>query len=224
MTLDELKALLPTSQVLEIEFTDKVGYKNSKLGGNYYWKDKDTVPKEYIFLAQINFSELPENDIFPKKGLLQFFILNDDCYGLFSEDKDGYKVVYHEDIEDEGLEVLGDRTIEYSPLYNTDLGMKFTVKEECLSYQDFRFYDYFDGDLTDEMYEALDGSGSKILGYPAFTQEDPRQNDKYDTLLLQLDSDKNMMWGDSGVANFFINSEKLRQGDFSDILYNWDCC
>jgi uncharacterized protein YwqG len=32
-----------------------------------------------------------------------------------------------------------------------------------------------------------------------------------------------MQWGDMGVANFFINSEKLKQKDFSDILYTWDC-
>lgn len=70
MTVDELKAKLPKLPVVKIDFTgEEVGYKNSKLGGNYYWKDADGL-KDYIFLAQINFSELPENDIFPKKGLL----------------------------------------------------------------------------------------------------------------------------------------------------------
>ena len=120
MTLDELKGILPTSKVFKIEFTEEVGYKNSKLGGNYYWKDADGL-KDYIFLAQINFSELPENDIFPKKGLLQFFVLNDDCYGLFNEtEKDGFKVVYHEDIEG-GFEIETDRSIEYSPIYKPNL-------------------------------------------------------------------------------------------------------
>ena len=33
---------------------------------------------ELQFLAQINFEELPENDIFPKTGLLQFFVADDD--------------------------------------------------------------------------------------------------------------------------------------------------
>lgn len=33
-----------------------------------------------------------------------------------------------------------------------------------------------------------------------------------------------MLWGDCGVANFFINGAKLKQHDFSDVLYNWDCC
>ena len=32
-----------------------------------------------------------------------------------------------------------------------------------------------------------------------------------------------IMWGDSGVCNFFINKDKLKNLDFSDVLYNWDC-
>ncbi|ETJ18863.1 hypothetical protein Q604_UNBC18576G0001, partial [human gut metagenome] len=30
-------------------------------------------------------------------------------------------------------------------------------------------------------------------------------------------------WGDGGVCNFFINKDKLKNLDFSDVLYNWDC-
>ena len=53
---------------------------------------------------------------------------------------------------------------------------------------------------------------------------------KYDTVLFQLDSeyDENTKkWkvciGDAGVLNFFINREKLKNKDFTEILYNWDC-
>ena len=74
----------------------------------------------------------------------------------------------------------------------------------------------------------LIGDGSKLLGYPCFTQYDPREYEeekrKYDRLLLQLDSDEHICWGDIGIANFFINEQKLAEGDFSDVFYNWDCC
>lgn len=46
-----------------------------------------------------------------------------------------------------------------------------------------------------------------------FTQTDPREwEEKYqqhDILLLQIDTDDslNIMWGDSGVANFFIKKK-----------------
>ena len=33
-----------------------------------------------------------------------------------------------------------------------------------------------------------------------------------------------VMWGDSGVGNFFINAEDLKRLDFSNVVYNWDCC
>lgn len=77
--------------------------------------------------------------------------------------------------------------------------------------------------------------GDKLSGYPAFVQEDPRyyagETDAaegvttahYDHLLFQIDSGGEIMWGDCGVANFFINSEALKNLDFSDIYYTWDC-
>lgn len=71
--------------------------------------------------------------------------------------------------------------------------------------------------------------GHKIGGYPAFTQWDPRKEDtKYDFLLLQLDSefgngDEKIMWGDAGICGFFINRQRLRDLDFDDVIYNWDC-
>ncbi len=85
--------------------------------------------------------------------------------------------------------------------------------------------------LCDKVYETMQKQmneyGTRMGGYPFFTQEDPRsQNDsvKRDVLLLQIDSDDEIMWGDCGVANFFISEEDLEDKDFSNVLYNWDCC
>lgn len=99
-------------------------------------------------------------------------------------------------------------------------------------------FDYLDEDDYNELFEALidtdDGTlngGHWLMGYPGFTQEDPRDGDSpYDTLLLQIDSahedDRrySVLWGDCGVANFFIRRADLENHDFSDVLYNWDCC
>ena len=86
-------------------------------------------------------------------------------------------------------------------------------------------------DILEEINDEISGCGNKIGGYPYFTQSDPREYDGldvYDTLLLQIDSMDDyengyIMWGDGGVCNFFINREKLKNLDFSDVLYNWDC-
>jgi len=73
--------------------------------------------------------------------------------------------------------------------------------------------------------EAARVAGDRIGGYPYFTQYDPRYEDyrRHTALLLQIDSDEDIMWGDAGVANFFITPEALERCDFSKVLYNWDC-
>lgn len=78
---------------------------------------------------------------------------------------------------------------------------------------------------------------SQVGGYPYFTQRDPRKECEEiadrDTVLFQLDSaeerkdgvfqDYLILWGDAGIANFFINGEALRNRDFSNVAYTWDC-
>lgn len=114
------------------------------------------------------------------------------------------------------------------------------VKEAMSMLYDWHIDDALYHALTAEEYayltEPFSPFGHKMLGEPAFTQCDPRWKEAdvpegkkantiehYDTLLFQMDSLGNIMWGDSGVANFFINSEALKNLDFSDVLYNWDC-
>ena len=71
-----------------------------------------------------------------------------------------------------------------------------------------------------------ENGGTKCNGFPFFTQFEPRDEEQlkeYDTLLFQIDSGGEIMIGDCGVMNFFINREKLKNKDFSDVFYNWDC-
>jgi uncharacterized protein YwqG len=77
--------------------------------------------------------------------------------------------------------------------------------------------------VDEALYAALNRSGHKLGGYPEFTQQDPRKPQDRQVLLLQLDSDDAMMWGDSGIANFFIDPADLQRGDFSRVAYTWDC-
>jgi len=57
---------------------ESVTYKDSKLGGQPYCKLGDSFPVHssgtpYMFLAQLNFSQLPSLKDYPQQGLLQFF-------------------------------------------------------------------------------------------------------------------------------------------------------
>lgn len=107
---------------------------------------------------------------------------------------------------------------------------KMAVKE-CLDEEwgEQGLLDYFSEEDNTYIMEELDTEGHKLLGRPNFCQDDPRgrlsEDDMhyYDTLLFQLSSDDCLMWGDSGIANFFINSKALEEHNFSRILYNWDC-
>ncbi len=59
-----------------------------------------------------------------------------------------------------------------------------------------------------------------IIQYYFYSEEEEKHN-----LLLQIDSDSNLdiMWGNVGVGNFFIQDSALKQLDFSNVLYNYDC-
>jgi len=130
---------------------------------------------------------------------------------------------------------------------------KFTMeqKEEFINTQDYKhkeffnlaysqvygkkpkkaqdFYEVLNEKETEQFEKELDVNNSwhKMLGYAFFTQEDPRymeQYKNYDTLLLQLDSESDiLMWGDTGICNFFIPQNSLLEKDFSNVLYSWDC-
>ena len=98
-------------------------------------------------------------------------------------------------------------------------------------------FDTISDEEHSEIYYRLEYGGHRIGGYPCFEQCDPRDAEPalrvYDTLLLQIvshtftdDNGKDtdlIMFGDEGSCQFFIPREKLRQRDFSDVMFWWDC-
>ena len=112
---------------------------DSKIGGLPYWPISMEYPtnskgQKLVLLAQINFDKENVETPLPKKGLLQFFISNDEddlMMGLDLEHpdvQDGFRVVYHDEIDDsvtaEQVEELGiKRAEEYSAV---------PVERECL--------------------------------------------------------------------------------------------
>lgn len=201
-------------------------------------------------LAQIDFAELPSPlDGYPKSGLLQFYIASDDHYGANFDSgmsaesmsaQRNFRVVYWPDMRAEPGEVAAS-VGEYLPHDPArPRRMRFRAGTEILGVHDHRFDRLLGGDahaaiesyakahrldadaLFDAVYERNGRGGHKIGGYPFFTQQDPRTDDRFE-LLLQFDTDEQMMWGDSGVGGFFIAPEDLARGDFSRVMYSWDC-
>ena len=231
-----------TKPCVKITLTDtKPSIFESKIGGlGYIPHDKDfptdSNGNQLRLLAQIECDKI-QLDGFMKTGLLQFWILNDSHLGKKFPDKtkqEGFRVIYYPEIDKSVTkEEIENKFVKNE--YDDDKYNGFPVFRECgMSFEksEDRYIDY--DEIEDDDEESWEeNSGHKVGGYPYFTQHDPRpyieNGDNYDFLLFQLDTDSIdgedvVMWGDCGVGNFFINSEKLKKQDFSDVLYNWDCC
>lgn len=240
---------------------DKPSVFESKVGGLGYIPHSGKFPvdskgNQLRLLAQIDCSQVSVDE-FPKTGLLQFWILNNDLCGADFDNntkQDTFRIIYYKDVDtsvtkDEIKAKFQENEFDNNEMFpvNGEYGLKFHIDENSLSVSDYQFETKFAEkynqlnpnnkiesyyDITADINEIdgdTDSFGHKIGGYPAFTQEDPREEDSsYNFLLLQLDSEfgdgkDKILWGDAGICNFFINSEKLKNLDFSDVIYNWDC-
>ena len=144
------------------------------------------------------------------------------------------------------------KDFEFFPIRNEFKIFLKKVENDFITYEDYRFINYFqkaykniykkaitkdegpdsvlEDDEVDQLIDEFNMISCKMLGYPSFCQEDPRGNiyfnyKKYDTVLLQIDSeDENVaMWGDVGQCTFFINKKDLMNKKFTDVLFNFDC-
>ena len=168
-------------------------------------------------------------------------------------EQSAWRVIYHKDIITDESKLQNPPPLEsgddvYFP-FDGEFGLEAEKAAQPITCSDFRWQDFIENtleptklceslkercnedDIEDLLREASCEFGFRIGGYPSFTQEDPRsygENTNHTSLLLQLDSwsDKDehgIMFGDSGVANWFITPEALENCDFSGVLYNWDC-
>ncbi|MGK7880118.1 MAG: YwqG family protein [Crocosphaera sp.] len=215
-----------------------------------YPKSPDGNP--LVLLAQINFSETLLLENFPKEGILQFYIDSyHDLYGMSDEDlaeQTYFRVIYFDKIDLDENNLITD----FSFLPSIDdpdvilpfigsFALNFTQKSEPMTGCDYRLekmienfvsgleenIDYYD--LLDDYFDLYAGEEHKLGGYPFFTQDDPRMNFDEDIepyeLLFQMvsDEDADIIWGDMGVGNFFIQPSALKNLDFSQVIYSYDC-
>ena len=264
---DKYQKTAETKAFAKITLTeDELKITDSKVMGLPYIPKGAEIPQtangdKMMMIAQINCDDLQGLADFPQKGILQFFVLNDED-GLLGLDfdnqtvQDSFRVIYHEKIEEfydenELKSIYNPYNFEESYITNDNESykMNFELTSEKERFEDM-FYHIFTKickekglkqTQEDWLYRKLlnfmqysENYYSQCDGFAFFTQDDPREYNeeykKFDTVLFQLNSefDENTRnWkvciGDAGVINFFINREKLKNKDFSEILYNWDC-
>ena len=176
-----------------------------------YYKEIDkNVTEEEVLEKYKPYKD--EDSYFPIEGEFSLnFKLTD---GYFSDSNDDFREIV-------------DREMKKFHIEN-----KEKYKEILKVYDDKEYLSYWDiWDILEEdkkIGEILFESGHKIGGFPNFTQSDIREIGDYEILLLQIDSEgteKNeIMWGDCGIANFFIREKDLKELNFEKVIYNWDCC
>lgn len=227
---------------------------SSKFGGQPYWPRGMAYPHSkrgapLYLLAQLNFAQMPSLPGYPATGVLQFFIADDELYGLDHErplaevlaDPDGYRVIYHPEIimnRDELADDLPQAPQDHGLPMECEYSLTFTLEQDLPAPSDHRFepiartIEAIDESMVDALYDREIGTGSKLGGYAYFTQDDPRADEESGEewlLLFQMDTADgddgvSIMWGDCGVGNFFIQADALAKRDFSRVWYNWDCC
>jgi uncharacterized protein YwqG len=217
---DELLQLLPTA---------------SKVGGVPYSPPGTAPPPEpMIFLAQINFAEVPPiaGMPLPRTGIVQFWITDDDTWGEYGVDGrerlDGHRCIYHASVD----ELQAPRVPSYAGRGPYSAGangyrLRFELGSEVVAPTDIAWKSFQYSELLEGRRYRDDGrdiSGHKIGGYCDFTQIDPRDPNDPMLSLLQLHEHGTGGWGDAGLAHWFIREADLRAANFANVRYYWDCC
>lgn len=201
-----------------------------------------------LLMAQFNLSEFPAEQVgLPSTGILQFFFAPDDLWGLDTDhhpddvvaDPQGYRVIYHRQLLSDDAQLANtvpEVSFDYEDLpFYICCGLRIEPSYSFVGPDDYHFEHFVGHEVADN--EALMANinipthGTKLGGYAGFTHGDPRR--KYHKkpgewiLLFQMDSsdiensNESIWWGDNGIANFFIEPERLKNADFSRVWYDW---
>lgn len=222
-------------------------------GKPYFPKDfqypvSKTSGNSLMLLAQINFEEIPHIEPFPKKGILQFYISDDykiedkDLWGMNPSDlanQNNFRIIYYADIIRDENKLITD--FSFLPSFNfgahKEYKLQFKKDIQAITPADYRYDEMFNRDeirilIKKNGYKLPTigiGSSDQLGGYHySQNDHDPKYyyfDDRPATLLLQISGTETttFTWGDGGTACFFITEQDLKNLDFSNVIYHWDC-
>lgn len=124
----------------------------SNVGGKPYLPIDSKYPcniegEHLKLIVQINFAELPTNELYPTHGILQFYInVQDRLWGLDKnqQKQNNFRVVYFEDVSQEETQLQHDFPIqdldeEMGPIYG-QYAIQFTLGESYIAMNDVNFF------------------------------------------------------------------------------------
>ena len=247
------ESIQPFVSIKAVKTKKKLSLWQSKFSGlPYFPKDldypMDSNKQPMVLMAQLNFAKIPHLPMFPETGILQFFISGTDgVFGMNFDDllnTDNFRVLYFPEVIEDKSTLLTDFSFlpemnELELPFSAECALSFELQTAPMFIVDYQFGSkilnsdepyYYHEEIYEAYSELFSSDGHKIGGYPFFTQADPREMQQYQDqdyiLLFQMDTDdeNGIMWGDCGVATFFIKQQDLLNKDFSKVLYSWDCC
>lgn len=218
-----------------------------------YTDPKTNKKHDMVCYAQLNFDDLSHLDGYPTTGIIQCFIKgemyfdDDDCKVIYHKDYDMNNCIPVDELpvttftQDEDYAAIDgcwkvvSRKLAYDYISadlifkNKDIEDELIEKiaeklgESWKTYKDIE--DKSKKNIVNDVIWdiCMQSYGTSIGGYPSYTQY-PKYDDM--NLLLQIDSEEGIMWGDCGVAHFFCSEEALKELDFShkdDVKFQWDC-
>lgn len=211
--------------------------------------DRAGVPLE--FLAQLDLDDCAALPGYPADGILQFFVGRDDLHGADFDDLLAGQFMVRwlapdtpahlaqqpplspelegtaGDYTPFGSDALREIGIALVPRPITDMIDASNLAADTRIAElhgDYDITSLEDWLMTPEAERPM---RHHTGGFPAFAQQDFRDDARwadYDHVLLHLTSaDDLLYWGDTGEAVFMIRSRDLARGDFSRVIYSWDC-
>ncbi len=180
---DKIEASIKPYLEIELKQSKRPRWWHSKFGGLPYLPKGYDYPKnnhgEYLYLlAQINFKQTPRLQGFPDRGILQFYILPDDTYGmkfgstesvenfregiLLNAQQDNFRVIYFPKVCMNDDKLITDfsflPTIEEKdylfPIEGSST-IDFTLQSSPIGINDYKFNIFSQDELSEDIYESL---------------------------------------------------------------------
>ena len=206
---------------------------SSNVAGWFYLPKTSTIPttskgEQLMYLAQINCDELPENSIYPSKGIMQFWIFGGD-YNLGNDytkpTSDSKKrVIYYPEVEEHFNEE------ELSEMYKPEedkkegelitpindgapFAMSFEKASQWPLPNDFRFEEIFNEKLNEHIEETKAEEG--------FESYDIGEEESYD-IIEELDIPNHTQIG--GYGHFTQEDPRMYDDfeDYTELLFQLD--
>lgn len=221
----------------------------SAFGGGAWRPDGAPWPqaadgRPMLFLAQINFADLPPLPEFPTAGLLQIFVEADGtfwgcdlddptqnhrfviewhpepsggalAYNLYPRRETPFQIRADSEMPKRDASLFAHAVVPDCPVGNWQL-------DDLLEPLDDELAELVTELLLDAAPRAEDHHA--VGGHPRFTQWDIRFDEDlraYDRVLLRIGTDDRIMFGDAGQANFMIKHTDLAERAFSRAIFYW---